>query len=213
VFKLIDSFEFATPGKALFCKALSTRAKILLKNSPKTIRFYYAICQIPRFDFYFISLRYSALLMHKNPLQIFFEKYVQGTVEKGSVPIEKLLLCAVSTNLVKVLGFKKRMSASISTLSLKHMYDKKPAEEFDCILKALVTIIQYPLLVYKNTDYKRGTYCLVGMYKQREYVCSIQIVENEAQVVTCFRKRDEKYLNKYILLWSREVDSPSIAHP
>jgi hypothetical protein len=153
-------------------------------------------------------MRYSALLMHKSSLQIFFEKYVQGTAEGEYVLIDQLTLCIVTKKVAQVLGFHKRLSVSISTRALKHLYDKKPAEEFSCILEAIDKIIRYPKHVYKNKSNKKGNYCFVGEYKSTDYICSVEIMDDEGQIVTCFRKRDPKYLHEYILLWSREVDDP-----
>ena len=146
--------------------------------------------------------------MRKNPLQIFFEKYVHGTAERAYVLIDQLTLCIVTKKVAEVLGFHKRLTVSVSTRALKHMYDKKPAEEFSCILEAMAKVIRYPKEVYKNRSNKKGSYCFLGEYKNSEYICSIEIVNDEGEVVTCFRKRDAKYLREYILLWSREVDDP-----
>ncbi len=150
--------------------------------------------------------------MSSSPLQLFFEKYVQGTAEKAPIVMERQFICTVLKPVSNILCNTNVFNVSISTRALKHMYDKKPAEEFDCLLKAVVGIIQFPLRVYKDKNNKRGNYCFSGMYKNFEYIFAIELIEGEGQIVTGFRKRDDKYLKEYILLWSREVDSPSIAH-
>ena len=146
--------------------------------------------------------------MSSNSLQLFFHDYIQGTAEKSLVPIAKIPLCSLTKRVGEVFRFHHRMTIYISTRALKHLYDKKPTEEFECILLAMDKIIRYPVRIYQNKSSKRGNYCFLGIYKRIEYVCSIEFVDGEGQIVTCFRKRDEKYLNEYILLWSRENDVP-----
>lgn len=168
----------------------------------------------------------------KKPLREFFEQYVDGTTEKARVPIAQLNLCNL-TNIVAArleLDGGKTFSVHVSTRALKHLYDKKPAEEFSCILDGLDEVVRYPMYVYRNKGGKRGTYCVVGAYDGISYICSLEIIvtssgglgnvpmgleplggattEIEIQVATAFRKRDEKYLAKCVLLWSREDGTP-----
>lgn len=100
-------------------------------------------------------------------------------------------------------------SVYVNTLVLKHLYDKKPAEEFDFLINNLHTIAKYPDYIYKNKDSKRGEVCFTKKLKGSDYICSIEIDE-QTFIVTAFRIRDKKYMKNYESLWSWEDDnSPS----
>jgi hypothetical protein len=93
------------------------------------------------------------------------------------------------------------------TRSLKHLYDKKPAEEFDFMIDHLECIIRNPDCLYSNKGDKTGNFCLTKQINGHNYLVVIEIVgrntENkEVQVVTAFRIRSEKYLLNYELLRS-----------
>ncbi|MDO8518320.1 MAG: hypothetical protein Q7S26_03465 [bacterium] len=152
--------------------------------------------------------------MPEKSLREFFRKYIEDTPEKGPVAEVKLWLCNL-TNVVAVevgLDGGRVFSVYITSRALKHLYDKKPAGEFFCLLDCLDEIARYPEQIYKNMKSKRGDYCLVGKYNDSEYVCSVEIIANlseaEVQIATGFRVRDRKYLRKYTLLWSRGTGNP-----
>ena len=93
---------------------------------------------------------------------------------------------------------------------IKHLYDKKPAEEFDFIIDNLHKIIKYPNYIYKNKKEKRGDWCFVKKIKNELYISSLEREEEILEIVTVFRIRKEKYLKNFKLLWSWENDrSPS----
>ncbi len=106
----------------------------------------------------------------------------------------------------------------ITTRVIKHLYDRKPAEEFDVVLKNLAKIVRFPDRVYLNKDSKRGTLCFFKTIGKFMYLCSIETKTTDLEdgsaeemnyVVTCFRVRDENYLKGYELLWSWKGDIPS----
>lgn len=164
--------------------------------------------------------------MSKKPLREFFEKYIEGTAEKAVVADDRLCLCSLTNIVASQLGLDKEKTykVQITTRALKHLFDKKPAEEFHCILDCMDEIARYPSHIYKNKPSKRGEYCFLGSYNGSAYVCSIEIYsimetqpidianleedDIEIQIATSFRNRDEKYLNKCTLLWSREGGNP-----
>jgi hypothetical protein len=106
---------------------------------------------------------------------------------------------------------------------LKHLFDKKPAEEFLFIINHLHEIVKYPDRVYRNKNEKKGEFCLTKEIGNEKYLYSIEIIkippavfdelilgvsecgtekkEEEIQIATAFRLRDEKYIKNYILLW------------
>ena len=96
---------------------------------------------------------------------------------------------------------------------LKHLYDKKPAEEFDFLLDHLHQIMKYPTRIYRNKPGKRGDWCLAKSLGNEDYLCSLELNTDperpEIYVATAFRVRDAKYLDGYELLWSWRSDRPS----
>lgn len=90
---------------------------------------------------------------------------------------------------------------------LKHLYDKKPAEEFDFMMDHMEMIVQDPDELYRNKDNKTGNFCLVKNIQERRYIVVIETIAQQTDdeaiwIVTAFRIRDEKYLRNYDLLRS-----------
>jgi len=97
--------------------------------------------------------------------------------------------------------------AYITSRALKHLYDKKPAEEFDFILDHVISIIRTPDYIYRDKNLKSQRFCLVKEINTTQYLAAIEIInfnepDEEIQVVTSFRIRDSKYLRNYDLLRS-----------
>lgn len=163
--------------------------------------------------------------MAREVLKEFFEKYIQGTPYKGAVEDRKIFLCHL-TNAVcfGVEIDKKAGRVYITSRALKHLFDKKPAEEFFFIIDNLHKVVKYPDKIYKNKTGKRGEYCLIKRIGDSEYLYSIEIYKippailgvcvlglsslgqnstiEEVQIATAFRLRDNDYIKKYTLLWS-----------
>lgn len=147
-------------------------------------------------------------------LHRFFEKYVKGTSEKAAVVNRKIFLCNL-TNAVCV-GIKinkKTKKVYITSRAVKHLFDKKPAEEFLFLIENLHKVVKYPDKIYRNKPGKRGEYCLVKRIGSINYLCSIEIIlsgecNQEIQIATAFRLRDDNYTKKYTFLWSWGVDIP-----
>lgn len=146
-----------------------------------------------------------------------FKMYVEGSTEKAIVPEKTILLCNTTNAVAKVCNLKS-VKVYVNTKVLKHLYDKKSAEEFDFITHNLHTIAKYPDNIYKNKAGKRGNFIFVKELKGNVYLCSIEVVdncvineviENANFVVTSYRIRDSKYLKKYELMWSWKDGTPS----
>ncbi|MEK7115268.1 MAG: hypothetical protein AAB847_02830 [Patescibacteria group bacterium] len=140
-----------------------------------------------------------------------YKDYIEGTEEKAPVVFKSVLLCFL-TKAVMIGGNFTNQKVHINTRVLKHMYDKKPAEEFDFVIHNIHSIVRYPDHIYKNKNAKRGQLCLVKKIKDRNYLCSIQIFTNNTEdisVVTAFRVRDNNYLKNYELLWDWKGGGPS----
>jgi len=148
-------------------------------------------------------------------LKKFFNKYIKNTQEKAMVPDGKILLCYLPNAVMK--GIETDFSIKsvyMTSRCVKHLYDKKPAEEFDFIINNLHDIVKYPDEIYKNLSGKRGDFCFVKRIEDARYLCTIGIAMDECgnckeiQVATAFRLRDENYIKKYTLLWDWGNDKP-----
>lgn len=164
-------------------------------------------------------------------LKEFFKKYIEGTPEKAIVADRKIFLCCLTKAVMK--GVNINYSAKnvyVTSRCIKHLFDKKPAEEFLFILSHLHEVTKYPDKIYKNKTGKRGAFCLVKKIGNEEYFCSIEIIKipqaifgeavldisessvekerEEIQISTAFRMRDKDYIKKYTLLWSWEDGAP-----
>lgn len=131
---------------------------------------------------------------------------MQGTVAYAIVVNETALAGVLPIMIAKIIGMDNR-KIYITSRVIKHLYDKKPAEEFDSVLVNMPDIIAHPDYMYKNKSDKRGQFCLMKQIESRQYIASLELVNGisgkEVQLVTAFRVRSEPYLKEYDLLWSR----------
>lgn len=145
-------------------------------------------------------------------LKEFFKKHIENTQEKAAVADRKMFLCQLTKAVVKGINLDdSAKSVYITSRCVKHLYDKKPAEEFLFIINHLHKAVKYPDKIYENMRGKRGDFCFVKRIGNEEYFCTIEILEinisgadsaaKEIQVATAFRLRDEKYIKNYTLLW------------
>ncbi len=140
--------------------------------------------------------------MQKETLSEFFAKYIKDTQEKASVLDRKLFLCRLTMAVTKGIDIKESTrSVYITSRCLKHLFDKKPAEEFLFIVKHLYEIVRYPDKIYLDSEEKRGEFCFIKTIGNSKYFCSIENNKEEIQIATAFRLRDDKYIKKYTLLW------------
>lgn len=133
--------------------------------------------------------------------QNLFEKHIKGTAEKAMVEYVNVFLCRLTFAVAKANKFSPNVY--LNTRVLKHIYDKKPAEEFDCIILYLHRIVRYPDHIYKNKNPKRGDCVFIKRVDNNIYLCSLQEIPDDGfTVVTAFRLRKENYLKSYDSLWS-----------
>lgn len=146
-----------------------------------------------------------------------FRKYVKNT-EKEAIVTDSQILIGSLTNAVVKAGSFKSSKVYINTRVLKHLYDKRPAEEFDFIIHNIWQIVRYPDSIFlNNKGSKRGHVAFVKKLNKFIYFCSIEISKKEDSceeefetnfVVTIFRT-DTNYLKKYELIWSWKGGTPS----
>jgi len=161
--------------------------------------------------------------MKRGHLKIFFKEYIEGTPEKAVVADQKMLLCRLTLAVAQGIEIHDSIrGVYVTSRCLKHLFDKKPAEEFLFIIDHLHEIARYPDKIYLNKEAKRGCFCFVKIINGVEYFCSLEIKKTppaiygeaglgiseygeekeieEIQVATAFRMR-KKYIKNYTLLW------------
>ncbi len=144
----------------------------------------------------------------KNRLYSLFKKHIERTEEKVIVVDVTIHLIDLTSKVKKAAGLMDA-KVYITSRALKHLYDKKPAEEFQFLLEHLSEIVKLPNYIYENKNSKRGSICLVKNIKNKHYLCSIEVVLDKNYVVTAFRIRDGSYLKNYEILWSWKDGGPS----
>lgn len=146
--------------------------------------------------------------MNLDSLENLHEECIKGTEKESVVANKRIMLCCLTYAVRRSVDFSSN-NVYISTKALKHIYDKKPAEHYDSIIRSLHDMVRFPDHIYKNKNGKRGNYCLVKGFGDKKYLCSIEDKGiGELNIVTVFRT-DDKYLAKYELLWSWKDDAPS----
>lgn len=145
----------------------------------------------------------------KEKLIDLYIKHIKGTEQKAIVTQKKIVLCRLTNQVNRVVFDCGGLSKTyINTLVLKHLYDSKPAEEFDFIINNLHKIVKYPDSIYKNKNPKRGDWCFIKKIKNELYLSSLGNENSNLEVATAFRIRKMNYLKSYELIWSWEGDRP-----
>ncbi len=147
-------------------------------------------------------------------LRSLHEKHIVNTAPETMVTLVKVHFCHLTNHVCKgvlIAGIDLPLKVYINTKVLKHLYDKRPAQEYDFILINLELLITFPEYVYKNKNPKRGDICFVKEIDDIKYFCSLEIAGEESHIVTAFRLKPNKesYLNSYELLWSWKDGEPS----
>lgn len=137
------------------------------------------------------------------------QKYVANTIRKALVRNMSVFLCNLTHAVTKGVELHGYHKVYISTRTLKHSYDKRPACEYDLIISEIHKIIKYPDKVYKNKERKRGDYCFVKTVKNEECLCVVEKMSQHMEIVTFYRVPKRKYLDSFSLVWSwRDDKSP-----
>ena len=142
-----------------------------------------------------------------------YDRHIKGTDNGAVVQDIQALLCNLTNAVVRGIDCKC-VKVYIGTRALKHVYDKRPAEEFDFLLEHVWKITRYPDKIYRNKGGKRGDFIFVKRIKNASYICSLQEIAKEGmearcEIATFFRSRKENYLFSYDLLWEWKGGEPS----
>jgi len=134
------------------------------------------------------------------------KRYIKNT-EKGALVKEvRALLCHLGKwvrNILRVTEYK----IYIKTRVLKHLYDRRNAQEYDFILENLMTIVKSPDKLYLNKSEKRGEFVFYKNINNRGILCSIQKNETDDSfdIVTAFTGKDlTSYLKNFEILYPPE---------
>lgn len=137
-------------------------------------------------------------------IPILVNTYIRKTEKNSLVKLVQIHVCNLPNTVFADLGLFSN-SVYINTRTLKHVYDKRTAEEFDFLIDTVHLILSQPDSIYKNKTGARGEYCFVKVMRNDKYLCSLQIAKNSTnsnrnEIVTFFRTGDS-YLKNYKLLW------------
>lgn len=135
-----------------------------------------------------------------------FNKYIKNTGYKESITLLRTFVCTIRKELQQVIGIKDN-TIFISTRSLKHIYDrhifdKKTPKDFYLIINNVNNIICNPERIYLNEDTKRGDFIFVKKINNNIYACILEIINEEEIDIVSVYTTGEKYLDKFVLLWS-----------
>ncbi|WKZ29870.1 MAG: hypothetical protein QY314_03605 [Candidatus Dojkabacteria bacterium] len=144
-------------------------------------------------------------------LKTFHQKYIYRTEYHAFVALAEISVCYITKIVRNVLDNTEthKLVVVVTTKALKHLYDKRTAEEYDFILFNMTDIVRYPDQIYLNKDKKRGDFLFVKTFKEQIFTCAIEKLEGKYFLVTCFRVRNKKYFNNYKLNWSWRDGTPS----
>lgn len=140
----------------------------------------------------------------------FFLYFVKGTAYKAVVIDRMRLMCRLSQTVADALGMDRDGSiVNVSSRCVKHIFDKRPAEEFLFVLDHAYDILKSPDRIYADKGQKRESFAFVKNMAGYDYFCAIEKTAGPCEIATVFRLRDPKYLSNYALLWSRKDGVPS----
>ena len=128
------------------------------------------------------------------------EKYIKLTFPKQIVANKSLIFGKMD----------KDTTVYLNTRVMKHLYDKRTAVIYFLLLQNLEHLIFYPDKIYENGLGKRKSLIFVKQIKKELLAVVLERIreeKNKVFVITAF-ETDEKYLEKFKLLWKRRAASP-----
>ena len=142
-----------------------------------------------------------------------FLQYIFGTPNECDIHIRDIFLCSIEPNIHATLKKEKYFlnpRSYISTISVKHIYDRRPVFTTKHINK-IEDIIRRPDFVLKDND-KKGDFIFVrklNSNKNKFICCPIEISLRESghlsiKCITFFPTKSKSYLQKFPTIWDRE---------
>ncbi len=142
------------------------------------------------------------ITLKRNILQQIHEEFVKNTHPGAIVNNKTIFLCHASLKALRSCGLAGS-EIYMSSRALKHLYDKRPAQEYDRLLNNIPLIIKYPDLVYKNKTPHHG-FAFVKALHGYSYMCPVNYIEdnqNKLFVATAFSVKPW-YMKDFNLVWS-----------
>lgn len=145
-----------------------------------------------------------------------YKKYIKNTKPKAIVVEASIFLCNLTYAVKQALGIVT-VKVHIHTKTIKKLYDKRPANEFDALLNILPHLAKFPEFIYQNKPGREGCFLFVRKEENAFYICSILndidlVVDGKNErvnlIITAFRN-DGDYLKDCSLLWSWKGGTPS----
>ena len=128
--------------------------------------------------------------------------FVRDTKPGENVINSAAFLCQLSEKISQCINLPIA-KVYISTKTLKHLYDKRSAQEYDCLLGNMPAIVKYPDLLYRNKREKSGDYIFVKAVNGYSYMCSVKYIQtnecNKLNIITAFSVKPE-YMKDFKLL-------------
>lgn len=142
------------------------------------------------------------MIPKRDMLKGIHEELIKDTYPGAVVANEVILLCRINIQSLRhtELG---QAGIYVSSRALKHMYDKRPAQEYDCLLNNIPQIIGYPDHIYRNKPLLGG-FAFVKAIHGYSYMCPVKRIrdnQNKLCVVTAFSVKPW-YMKDFKLLWS-----------
>lgn len=139
-----------------------------------------------------------------------YKRHIKGTERKSIVRSVSVLLCHLTVAVIRGVEIPCN-KVYVSTRVIKHIYDKRPAEEFDFVMDSIESVMKYPDKIYRNKEGKKAEFCFVKNIKNSKVFAVLEVYDVEdfprCEVVTFYRV-EEKYLKNYELLWEWEGGTP-----
>lgn len=141
-------------------------------------------------------------------LDKFHKLYIKETAKEAIVTNAEMLLCNLTVAVSSGINLEPA-KAYITSRMLKHIYDKRTAEEYDFILNNLHKIVKYPDHILINKSSKNAEYVFLKKLVDDYYFCPFEITNNSrVELVTCYRVKDS-YVEKFEKFWSWKDGVPS----
>jgi hypothetical protein len=126
-----------------------------------------------------------------------YNKYIKDTEYRARIPFHKTLVCYSKVN-------GHSIPVTISTWSLKHMYDRHIFDKethliFNTLLKNIPLIITKPDEIRNNDSTKRGNLLFIRKIRKQKYYLSVEILSQDSMEIVSGTRTRPSYLRKFPL--------------
>jgi len=150
----------------------------------------------------------------KNSIVLKLHNLCIKDTEKGAiVKYQKVVVTELTRTVQDALALPVN-KIYLTSIALKHTYDKRDPMEYDFLIQNMKLVVHLPEKIYKNLKSKTGDYCFVKTVKKVTLMVALEDCQDTelgigTYVVTGFRvKKPQNYFKQYTLVWSWEDGSP-----